>query len=448
MNRYLKDVKLSKARLSKSQFFRNVAKLFAGNISAQSIAFLAAPIITRLFTPIDFGTMALIESSIVLAAVVANLRYERAIMLPKEDNDAEHILGLCILSNIIISLIVLLIISVAKESIASLLGDPDIEKWLWFVPIGVFLFGVREPLTYWFGRKREFGIVAWAQFSQSSWSVLTKIIAGLIYGSTAAGLIIGNLNGFLFSAVPLLLRYFKEKGSDILKQFSMERFLSVAKEYKKFPIFSSWTALANAFAENIPVFLLSYYYSATIVGYFALANKMLRKPIALISTSITKVLLEKIARLNANGDPLDIIFKKATLGLGAIAVVPLVIILFLGPQLFSLCFGDRWYEAGNYARLLSPWLFFAFMAPPANQVITVRQKLKFNLVFHIGIAVSRFCAIVIGSKISEDPAVPLAILSFVSASFFLFYILFAYHLVAQEDPQKTRSSSDMEFPGF
>ena len=175
---------------------------------------------------------------------------------------------------------------------------------------------------------------------------------------------------------------------------------------------------------------------------------MLRKPITLISRSITKVLLEKIARLNANGEPLDKVFKKATLGLGSIAIVPLIIILLFGPELFSFCFGDRWDEAGNYARLLSPWLFLAFMAPPANQVITVRQKLKFNLFFHIGIAVSRFGAIVIGSKISEDPAVPLAMLSFVSSIFFIFYILFAYRLVTQGGPQKVMNFSDMESPGF
>ena len=432
-------------RLVNSKFAKNVAKMFAGNVAAQSIIFISAPIITRLFDPDEFGIMILLEASIMIGAVIANLRYERAIMLPKDDEDAEHLLSLCIILNVGMSLISLLVVAIAGDKIAELLGVPSLGKWLWFVPAGVFLFGIREPLTYWFGRKREFGIVAWAQFFNSSCSVLIKIIAGIIYGSSAAWLIIGNLSGLLFSTIPLTFRYIRGRWWILLRNLSKERIISVGKKYKKFPIFSSWTALVNAIAEDIPVFMLSYYYSVTVVGYFALANKILRKPITIISQSITKVLLEKIARLNANNEPIDRIFKKATLGLGAIGIIPIAIIFLFGPQIFSFCFGENWNAAGDYARILAPWLFLAFMVAPANQVITVRQKLKFNLMFHIGIAVARMLALIIGSTISNNPEVPLAFLSAVSTLLFIFYILFAYHLVSQKMPKKAVESSDIEF---
>lgn len=414
---------------TKGNFIGNVIKMFAGNISSQMIIFIAAPIITRIYDPVDFGMMSLIEAAIMIGAVIANLRYERAIMLPKSDDEADNILFLCLLTNVLMSFIALLLIIFFGPLIGEMVGEPEMVKWLWFVPAGVLLFGIREPLTYWFGRRKKFGIIAWAQVSQSIWSVLTKVIAGFVFGSTSLWLIVGNLNGFLFSAVPLFIMCLKIRLKELSGKITKDKIVTVAKKYREFPIYSSWTALINAIAEDVPIFLLSYYYSVSVVGYFALANKMLRKPIVIISSSITKVLLEKIASLNANNNPLDSAFTKTTMGLGAIGILPFGIIFIWGPDIFSLIFGNEWKIAGEYARVLTPWLFISFMMNPANQVITVKQKLRFNLIFHIILAAARFIAIVIGAKMTSNVLIPLSMLSGVSTILFIFYICYAYSIV-------------------
>lgn len=399
--------------LRENTFISNVAKLFAGNASSQAILFLSAPIITRLYTPEDLGEMTLVTSIIMVFSVISCWRYERAIMLPEEEEEGTLLLNLCLVLNLLTSLAVFLLVAFFNKEIASLVGEAKIANWLWFVPFGVFCIGVRESLSYWLGRKKSFGLVSLSLVHQAFWAVLVKLLAGFLCGGTALWLIVGNIAGFFSSTLPLLLNSLKTRGGEILAA-SRKSLWAIAGKYKKFPLYSSWTGLINAFAENIPVFLLSFYFSPLVVGYFALANNMLRKPITLISNSITRVLLEKIARLRSSGQAVDKVFLKTTLGLAGLGVLPFLVVFVYGPQLFSLFFGPQWESAGEYSRILTPWLFMAFIMPPANQIITVFQRLRFNLIFHAVLAGARFAALVAGGTGAKSPETALWLYTAVS----------------------------------
>lgn len=62
--------------------------LVGGTTGAQLLAVLAAPLLTRLYTPEDFGLLAVYASLLGLIAVIASLRYELAIPLPTDDTEA------------------------------------------------------------------------------------------------------------------------------------------------------------------------------------------------------------------------------------------------------------------------------------------------------------------------------------------------------------------------
>jgi O-antigen/teichoic acid export membrane protein len=66
-------------------FADNVAALTAGSAIAFGFSILASPITSRLFGPQEFGLAALFMSGATILSVIACLRYEMAIVLPKED---------------------------------------------------------------------------------------------------------------------------------------------------------------------------------------------------------------------------------------------------------------------------------------------------------------------------------------------------------------------------
>ena len=104
-------------------FLRNVTTMLAGNATAQAIAFLAAPVITRLYAPDDFGEMTYVSSLIAIFSVFACMRYESAIVLPKEEGKAFNIFILCVLSVVTISMLLFLIVAFWGENLVYILNN-------------------------------------------------------------------------------------------------------------------------------------------------------------------------------------------------------------------------------------------------------------------------------------------------------------------------------------
>src|SRR3990172_4827454 len=76
-----------------ASYFNDVMLLISGTTASQIIIVLSYPFITRLFSPEDFGILAVFSSVVGIIAVVLCLRYEAAIMLPSADEDAANLLA-------------------------------------------------------------------------------------------------------------------------------------------------------------------------------------------------------------------------------------------------------------------------------------------------------------------------------------------------------------------
>jgi O-antigen/teichoic acid export membrane protein len=81
----------------KSEFSRNVLTLMTGTTIAQAIPIAISPILTRIYTPEDFGVFALYMAIAAIISVVSTGRYEMAIMLPKRNEDVNAIVKLILI---------------------------------------------------------------------------------------------------------------------------------------------------------------------------------------------------------------------------------------------------------------------------------------------------------------------------------------------------------------
>ncbi len=110
-----------------SSFAANVSKLITGSVFAQALGVLAATIVARLFAPEAFGVAALFASITGIIGVVACLRYELSIMLPKNDEEAANLLGLSLFFVLIFTGISALNIFFAGNVIVGLLNSPELK---------------------------------------------------------------------------------------------------------------------------------------------------------------------------------------------------------------------------------------------------------------------------------------------------------------------------------
>ena len=82
--------------------------LMSGTIIAQSILIFVTPILTRIYSPYEFGLFALYISIYSVIATISTGKYEIAIMAPKSDLGAKNVMELSIIFALCISVATIL----------------------------------------------------------------------------------------------------------------------------------------------------------------------------------------------------------------------------------------------------------------------------------------------------------------------------------------------------
>ncbi len=417
-----------KGKLFRSAFIRNVTTMLTGNILAQVIALAAAPLITRIYTPDAFGIMVYLTSLVNILSLSATLRYENAIVLPAEDRDANNLFLICLSLITVITICFGLVSLFQKEFITVLLKKAWLKDWIYVVPTGVFIVSVFRTLTFVQARYKSFKLLSLSRIAVSISSASIKIVLGLLIAPSVAWLVIGNLGSPLVAIVILGYSLYKFNRLRIDSDFSFNQLKKVAKRYNKFPRYFFPTSLINSISQNLPVFLLAYYFGEATIGFYGLANTVLRRPISIMSESFSKVFLQKAAEDQNNKKDIRKSFIKGTLGLIMIGIVPFGLLSVEGEWIFSILFGGKWNEAGIYAQILAPWLFFGFINAPANQIIIIREALRFGFFFNLVLILCRIGSIVGGYYLFADIYKVLILFSASGVILNIIYIYYAYRL--------------------
>jgi O-antigen/teichoic acid export membrane protein len=361
----------------KSEFSKNVLTLMTGTTIAQAIPIAISPILTRLYTPEDFGIFALFISIVSIFGSIANGRYELTIMLPKKDEDAINIFALGFLINIIISFFLLIIIIIFHDKILNLLNNEEISLWLYLVPFSVFLIGFFNLLTYLNNRFKNYKILAKANIMKSIIISIIQISVGVIKHGVF-GLISGQIVSFLFINIKLS-KYFNIYSYN----FSFRKMFILAKKYKDFPKYSVFAVLANNLARNLLNILINSFYNTTTLGFYLLVQKVLGTPSAIIGNSIGRVFFQEATKeRHLTGKAINT-FYKTVKKLFIFSIVFFGMLYIVIEDLFRLVFGEKWEIAGVYAKILIPLYFINFISAPLDEIMNVFEKQKIILLMNL-----------------------------------------------------------------
>lgn len=371
----------------KSEFSKNVLTLMTGTTFAQAIVVLIAPILTRLYSPEDFGILGIYLSITSILFVIINGRYEPAIMLPGENETAANLTVLSIVISITVSLLLLLAVLFFGKNISNIFDSPGLESWLYLIPVSTFFTGIYQALSYWSNRKKSYKRLAASKIAQSSTASAAQLGFGFL--KMNGGLVTGAVLGHIASSAALMFQVLKEDLS-YKKEISKERILEAATKYIEFPKFSIWGALINSLSFNVITLLIAAVFSTTIVGFYALINRVLALPSTIIGTSISQVYFEQASsEMKETGRASETFYY--TLKKLFIIGVPIFIIIFLVVEdLFVIAFGSKWEEAGFYAKILLPFFLVRFISSTLSTTMTVFEKIKESLFVHISIIAASF----------------------------------------------------------
>lgn len=409
-----------RALLPKNAFSRGVGILVGGTTSAQILLVLAAPILTRLYKPEDFGLLAVYASLLALIGVISCLRYELAIPLPEDDVEAANLAVLSLLLVAVSTVLTAVLVFMLGTSIAFLLSVPALSNYLWLLPVGVLLSGAYSVFSYWSLRTKRFSTIAQTKLIQSIATLTIQLITFKLGG---IGLILGQVAG-QSAGTGSLARPALAKSA--FKQISFDGVCRMAKRYRQFPIYSTWGGFMDAASMRLPTVVLSVAFGPSIAGLLSIAERVLQMPASLIGGAISQVFLSSAPEANRQGE-LKILVEKVSSNLIHIGMPPAVLIFIAGPELFSFIFGENWRLAGEFARWMTPWLYLHFISSPLSMIFAVTEKMNQSLTWQIIFFAANFFAILVG-VLNGDATKTIITLSVANAACYMVLLLWIAHL--------------------
>lgn len=416
-------------KLLKSEFVKNSAILAGGTGLAQLIPILISPILTRLFTPADYGMFGIFNSVVAVFAVMGAWGYDKAIMLPKLQKSSINLMVLSLLASGITSLLLFVIFLFFNDLIANLLGNKQVAYWLLLVPLVVFFRGAYESISVWLNKYKEYKSIA-------STRVLTRIvtassqISGGIAKIGAAGLIGSVILGTITGNSLLVIQHRKKLKDHIRKAVSITKLKYLLKRYKKFPTYNMPSSLLNSFSLQIPVFILSGFFMESVVGLYVLGHRILSMPLNVVGRSIGNVFYQQASSIKSEPDKLKSLSYKTFKNLILIGVLPLGVIASFGDVIFGFVFGEKWVEAGKFAMVLAPWMILNFSSSPISRILTIKERQEWSLLVNIILLLIRLSPLIIGAVFLYTDNV-LNVIILYSIFNFVFWIWFNVFLLKQ-----------------
>lgn len=359
---------------TKGSFGRNVALLTGGTAFGQLIMVVATPVLTRLYTPEEFGILASFSAILGMLSGAAALRYELAIPLPEKECDAIALVLLALAIALVLSSVVSALIWVTGSSFLEWAGLTTLLPYMWFLPIGMLLACAYQIFNYWAIRQRAYGAIGRTRLLQATGNVLTQGVAG-VAGLGPIGLVVGNLVGRVLGTATLATGFMKSvnqtQGIDLFE---------VARRYIRFPKYSSVATTLNIAGAQVPILLITVYFGPEAAGWFLLSQRIMGVPMSLIGHSAGQVFTGEAATLS-RVDPAGFyrLFLRVSRHLFLIGCPVLLLVGLVAPLFFDKLLGAGWEMSGSITLVLTPMYISQFIVSPVSQTLTILERQDLQL---------------------------------------------------------------------
>lgn len=405
--------RLRSALADRGVFFRGVVTLLSGTLLARVIAVLAIPLLARLYTPEEFGVLALFTTIAGLVAAVASGRYDMAVVLPERDEDAFHLVLASMLLATLVAAFSALVVWIYGDAIAAAFGSPELAPWLWLNPVVIWGLAAFVTLRSWAARASQFGVISRSVVVNTLLTALTQLAIAVPRPWLPGGLIIGRVVGQSCQSLLLLVGCWGGLGAARSAGVSLQRLRAVMRRYRDFPVFDAGANLLNQASRELPVLMLGAFFGPTVLGFYSVGRRMLSLPVELVGNAVAQAFFPKAAQELARGRlaPLTAdVFERLVM----VAIAPLLMIAIVTPEVVQVFLGEVWIDATIYVRWLTVWVLVVFITAPFAQLFNVLEQQRQRLVYTSLLMGAQAAALWWAGQ-ADDPVLAVAAFSVVTA---------------------------------
>ncbi|KJL26326.1 oligosaccharide flippase family protein [Microbacterium azadirachtae] len=361
------------ARREGRSALRSIATLLTGTVASQVIGIVTMPLLSRIYGPAAFGVLAVFLSVSAVVSMVSALRYDYAIVLPGNDEDAHRLRQL---STGLVSLISALTV-ITTIAVFWLSRPTDRHWWVLLIGVSVFLAGETSILYFWLTRKRRYRAQSLSRIVQALITAATQAGLGWLLAPTGEWLIAGYLVGQVFGVGVLIAMDDARKTAPVRDRRS---WWSLMVRYRKMPLLNAPNALVDSLRLN-GINMIIGGRSLHALGQFSMAWKLAQAPMALIASAISQVYYQRMAV--ATPGTLKTLVRSVTLRALLLGFLPFLTLGLVAPIVVPWFLGAQWAEAGLVVQALTPWLYLNVATAPLSTVFIVAERQGTMLIFAI-----------------------------------------------------------------
>ena len=367
------------------------ATLVSGNVLAQVITLLAYFVLTRIYTPDDYGLFNIFYSYIEVLIIFSTCKYELAIVVADDKREASAVARFALRLNAFVS-VGLLTVAVLLWLTGALPGNFALLGWMvLLIPPMVFFCGTSRIYSFLYNRFHRYAMIAVSDNVNAGTGAVMKVVLGLL-GFSHSGLPVGTVIGQAASNINYRLRL----RSLALPKATAAEGKAAARKHRNFPFYVATKDLVNTFSSNLPFLWAALYFDRAEIGLYGLALTFTLQPVNILSAAFERVLYARTAEAVRDHLPTMRMLRRFLVMLLAVAVPVCVLAWFLAEPLFVFCFGDRWQGCGIYVQALLPLALLGLCSTSLMFIPNVFSTQRTEFGFFLVLVVLRVTAIAVG----------------------------------------------------
>lgn len=377
--------------LAKMQLLRDALKLSSGNVLLYLLPIFVTPILSRLYLPEQFGEWGVFSSVVMIIGVILLGGFEYS-LIKCEENEVKKVIRLCFFSACFVLLICISFFVIGDVFNLSFVKDFP-------YPVGALVFLMVNAVTLILQNLANRYKFYWSMslcnlvigFSQAilriSFAFCFLFVNGLILGTICAQIL-----GCLFLFIVLL----KKQREMMTSSQTDLPLMSVAKKFKKFPLYDAPSTLLSFASFNLPIVILASFYTKGQLGCYSMVLQLLLMPISVVGAAIGSVYYQRISA-NGTSDGIKTETKNLLKIVMWLSLLPTVFFCVGGDWLLVKFLGNKWQAAGGMALCLSLWSIATILTQPLlslyRQLDKQNRMLTFNLIYFVlGIGAVLICS--------------------------------------------------------
>lgn len=392
---------------------RKAAGLSGMTAMGQLTFVLALPLLSRQFTPADFGLFTIYLSIVNICGPIAGLKFDSALYGASSREHARPILALAMATILVLSLCAAAALSLFGARLPGALAPASATLGL-LTPLGVLLAGLWAATSAWAVRCNAMKTLALARFLQPATMTALQLAAGLAGGS-AVSLIVAHLISHVLYSSFILLRTLR--ASEVREVFwpPLSQLTRNAGENRRFPLYVMPAHVASQMVANAPPILLGSLFGAEIAGLVGMAYRLVLAPVAVVSLSLGHVFTSEVCG-GAGTRAVKALAGKILLVSVIFVCLPILAFGALAPSFAGPLLGAKWAATGQICFAFSIFAAAQALAAPFVEITSIYRFQIMRFTAELSTCALVFGAIFFGARMDMGALATIWLMSAAGAS--------------------------------